>query len=97
MVANRLLAALTPCKKTSAQRETPFLEVGDRPKRGLTTAGRALQSGQPCACEFTGQSTCDCTTTIQADRGVEDGIARVRDQVFHAVTAMDGWAGMSLR
>lgn len=37
------------------------------------------------------------TTTIQADRSkVEDGIARVRDQVFPAVTAMDGCAGMSL-
>ncbi|HEV7196161.1 MAG TPA: hypothetical protein VGN19_09485, partial [Pedococcus sp.] len=37
------------------------------------------------------------TTTIQADRSkVEDGIARVQDQVFPAVTAMDGCAGMSL-
>jgi quinol monooxygenase YgiN len=37
------------------------------------------------------------TTTIQADRSkVEDGIARVRDQVFPAVTAMDGCVGMSL-
>jgi len=37
------------------------------------------------------------TTTIQADRSkVEDGIANVRDQVFPAVTAMDGCAGMSL-
>ena len=37
------------------------------------------------------------TTTIQADRSkVEDGIARVRGQVFPAVTAMDGCAGMSL-
>lgn len=37
------------------------------------------------------------TTTIQADRSkVEDGIAHVRNQVFPAVTAMDGCAGMSL-
>jgi quinol monooxygenase YgiN len=37
------------------------------------------------------------TTTIQADRSkVEDGIARVRDQVFPAVTAIDGCVGMSL-
>ena len=37
------------------------------------------------------------TTTIQADRSrIEDGIARVRDQVFPAVTAMEGCAGMSL-
>ncbi|NYG07490.1 hypothetical protein BJ986_001977 [Phycicoccus badiiscoriae] len=37
------------------------------------------------------------TTTIQADRSkVEDGISRVRDQVFPAVTAIDGCAGMSL-
>jgi heme-degrading monooxygenase HmoA len=37
------------------------------------------------------------TTTIQADRSmVEDGIARVRDQVLPAVTAMDGCVGMSL-
>lgn len=37
------------------------------------------------------------TTTIQADRSkVEDGIRHVRDQVFPAVTAIDGCAGMSL-
>ena len=37
------------------------------------------------------------TTTIQADRSkIEDGIANVRDQVFPAVTAMDGCVGMSL-
>jgi quinol monooxygenase YgiN len=37
------------------------------------------------------------TTTIQADRSkVEDGIARVRDQVLPAVTAIDGCIGMSL-
>ena len=37
------------------------------------------------------------TTTIQADRSrVEDGITRVRDQVFPAVTAIDGCVGMSL-
>jgi hypothetical protein len=37
------------------------------------------------------------TTMIQADRSkIEDGIARVRDQVFPAVTAIDGCAGMSL-
>ena len=37
------------------------------------------------------------TSTIQADRSkVEDGIRHVRDQVFPAVTAIDGCAGMSL-
>ena len=37
------------------------------------------------------------TTTIQGDRSkVEDGIAHVRDQVFPAVKALDGCAGMSL-
>jgi quinol monooxygenase YgiN len=37
------------------------------------------------------------STTIQADRSkVDDGIARVRDQVFPTVTAMDGCIGMSL-
>jgi hypothetical protein len=37
------------------------------------------------------------SSTIQADRSkVEDGIRHVRDQVFPAVTAIDGCAGMSL-
>jgi hypothetical protein len=37
------------------------------------------------------------TTTIQADRSkVEDGITRVRDQVFPAVMDIDGCVGMSM-
>ena len=37
------------------------------------------------------------TTTIQADRSkVDEGITRVRDHTFPAVTAIDGCAGMSL-
>ena len=37
------------------------------------------------------------TTTIQADRSkIDDGIARMRDEVIPVITAMDGCVGMSM-